>query len=139
MIEPRWTWDYFFTVTLKPAHHNDTWNEQRSYYEKFIDSIQHHKVTAVIELQSNGSMHIHGLVSFQYSEDNIDFKKYFYKMKRKCPQLGKSDFQVADNYNKVFMYITKDINKGYVLKPVIIDDYGEINQDYKYNYFNNTL
>jgi len=128
MQETRWTWDYFFTITLKPTTHNESWNQQRSYFEKFIDSIQHHKITSVIELQSNGSMHIHGLISFEYLPlyKDTDFRKYFFKMKRKIKQLGKTDFQVADNYNKVFMYITKEINKGYVLNPVIIDDYGDV-------------
>lgn len=123
----RSTWDYFFTITLKPAHHNDSWNQQREYFDKFIDSIQHHKIVAVIELQKNGSMHIHGIISFYYEEgQQVDFRKYFYKMKNKIKPLGKSELEVVDDYMRCMSYCFKDVHNGYVNNPVIIDDYNKL-------------
>jgi len=122
----RHSWDYFFTITLKTEHRDDSWNLQRSYFETFIDSIQHHDVVAVLELQGDGTMHIHGIVSFLYNEnDNVDFRKYFFKMKRKVRQLGKADFQVMDDYTKCMSYCFKDVHRGYIINPVLIDDYNK--------------
>jgi len=130
MENVRYSWDYFFTITLKTDYRDDSWNKQRSYFETFINSIQHHTIVSVLELQLDGTMHIHSIISFMYNEnDNVDFRKYFFKMKRKVKQLGTADFQVMDDYCRCMSYCFKDVHKGYIKDPIIIDDYNKM-EDY---------